>query len=100
MLSLDSEDEDIEARSDKYAIIALSKHNKKYSSNFELVESGPLGSGCCSKGRVLHLNFKAKNKDEPDAAVQSFFSELIVTNRTVVYPDRVVLIGPADLLPG
>ncbi|KMT04288.1 hypothetical protein BVRB_8g183640 [Beta vulgaris subsp. vulgaris] len=95
----DDFDEESEASRKEYATIALQKRNAFHKVSFELVEIGPLASGYSSAGRILHLNFKARNNDEPGASVQTFFTEMIKTNRNVVSLTCVRCLGPSSSLP-
>ncbi|KAL2929640.1 Sugar fermentation stimulation protein-like protein [Bienertia sinuspersici] len=67
------------------------------SPQLELVEAGPLAVGYGVKGRIMHMNFKAKRKEKP--VVETYFVELTITNRDAVIVNRVAYLGPSDSLP-
>ncbi|XP_021750015.1 uncharacterized protein LOC110715719 isoform X2 [Chenopodium quinoa] len=97
----DPEDKDIDSRSaacwESYTIIAINSRNDN-PSDYELVETGPVGIGYLSSGsRILHFNFKVKIKGVSD--VQTFFTELTETKINDVRVDHVVCMGPSNLLP-
>ncbi|KMT17120.1 hypothetical protein BVRB_2g041740 [Beta vulgaris subsp. vulgaris] len=91
----DSE-EGAEASKKRYATIALSSCDDE---NYELVETGPLAVAYTPTGRILHFNFKAKDIDEPSAAVETFFGELIETNTNDFTVENVICLGSSDSLP-
>lgn len=91
-----------------YATMAVEWHGRN---KYEVVETGPVGAGYLSHGRgrnrsrdlVLHLNFKAKIKAEPDAAVQTFFCEVIKPTNASSEGAKLVCVsclGPSSELPG
>ena len=41
------------------------------------LKRGPTGKCLIKSDIISHLNFKAKNKDDPDAPVESFFAEVV-----------------------
>lgn len=92
----DSE-EGSEASKKRYATIALSSCDDE---NYELVETGPLAVAYTPTGRILHFNLKAKDIDEPSAAVETFFGELTETNTNDFIVENVICLGSSDSLPG
>ncbi|KAL2898367.1 Ribose-phosphate pyrophosphokinase [Bienertia sinuspersici] len=65
--------------------------------DLELVEAGPLALGHGVKGRIVHMNFKAKRKEK--SVVETYFAELTITNRDAVVVNRVANLGSTDSLP-
>ena len=45
--------------------------------NFEFVKPGPNMKSHGKSGILTHLNFKAKNKDDPGAPVETSFAEVV-----------------------
>uniref|UniRef100_A0A803L895 DUF3615 domain-containing protein n=1 Tax=Chenopodium quinoa TaxID=63459 RepID=A0A803L895_CHEQI len=64
------------------AAVALRMLNKKEKWNLELVKISAFGRVTLSIGFFLHINFEAKDKNNPDAPVQMFFAEVIFRNPT------------------
>ncbi|KAL2892738.1 mRNA-decapping enzyme subunit 2, partial [Bienertia sinuspersici] len=90
-----ADEEGSEASKLRYTTIALDKIG-----NYELVETGPLGAAATSStSRILHFNFKVKAKDDPGAAVQTYFCELTKSNEDNITIKNIVLLGSSDSLP-
>ncbi|KNA21863.1 hypothetical protein SOVF_039330 [Spinacia oleracea] len=56
------------ARKCLFANLALKFYKKKTGQNHELVDPGYKGQGFLKEGLVCHINFEAKNKDDPNAS--------------------------------
>lgn len=68
--------------------------------NFELVKPGPEMKSLGVSGILTHLNFKAKNKDDPGAPVETFFAE-VVYGSSYVFARFCVLLDPSNSIsPG
>ncbi|CAO2840384.1 unnamed protein product [Amaranthus hypochondriacus] len=77
-------------------IMALNLFNSgKKGTNFELVKCGPVGICHIAPGFINHLNFKAKNKDDPGAPVETFFAE-VVNGRKYVFALFCVRLDPSN----
>ncbi|XP_074286204.1 uncharacterized protein LOC141611537 [Silene latifolia] len=65
---------------------------------YEYVEPGPIGAAIITGGPILHINFKAKEKDCPGAKVETFFAQLRLV-KTYPVVDCCVSLGPSQALP-
>ncbi|CAO2825951.1 unnamed protein product [Amaranthus hypochondriacus] len=76
--------------------MALNLFNSgKKGTNFELVKPGPEMQSLGVSGILTHLNFKAKNKDDPGAPVETFFAE-VVYGSSYVFARFCVLLDPSN----
>ncbi|KNA14962.1 hypothetical protein SOVF_102600 [Spinacia oleracea] len=80
------------------ASVALRLFNGEKGSNFELVKIGRFEIVVLGFGFLQHMNFEAKNKDDPDAEVMTFFAEVIRRAR-YFFVDFCQCLGPSFLLP-
>ncbi|XP_021865495.2 uncharacterized protein [Spinacia oleracea] len=87
------------ARKRLFANLALKFYKKKTGQNLELVDPGYKGQGFLKEGLVRHINFEAKNKDDPNASELQFFAELTTTRISNHRVDLCISLGPTVKLP-
>ncbi|KAK9684871.1 hypothetical protein RND81_10G238800 [Saponaria officinalis] len=88
-----------------YADAALCHLNYKENVDFELVKPGYSGGASISRGTILHVNFTAKRRADPDDPLQTFFAQIRFMSMRVSMADRKMFVdccvnlGPTHLLP-
>lgn len=82
----------------KYANIALDMYLDQVGVEFELVDIGPQVVANLTKGQIIHINFDAKRKNDPQARVQTFFAELSKSGSDDLVADICHRFGRTDSL--
>ncbi|KAL6517888.1 hypothetical protein OROMI_033589 [Orobanche minor] len=71
-------DDNYEDQMTECANLALQQYNSDVGSNFKLVKNGSTGAAFIpSIGLIRHVSFKAKDQDDPQARMKTFFTEVI-----------------------